>query len=197
MRFEIFKFETVKSTNDEAIKIIKSDKTEFGYVYSKLQSKGRGTRGRKWISDKGNLFGSIFFPLKKNFPPFNEFLIINSIIISEVIKYFCKNVRVNLKYPNDIFVNNKKICGILQEVITSNNKKFLITGIGINVISSPKIIEKYETTCISLYSEKKLKAEQIIDFIIASYEKFFTNLSSYNYMKFKKKADLMSLKHSK
>ncbi len=195
MKFEIFKFESVKSTNDEAIKIIKSDNKEFGFVYSKLQSKGRGTHGKKWISDKGNLFGSIFFPLKKNFPPFNEFLVINSVIISDVIKHFCRNVSVNLKYPNDIFVNKKKICGILQEIITSNNKSFLITGIGINVISNPKIIEKYETTCISLHSEKKLKIEQIIDFIIASYEKFFTNLSSYNYMKIKKKADLMSLNH--
>ena len=85
MKFEIFKFENVTSTNDVAINLIKEEQKKFGCVYANIQTKGRGTHGRKWISDKGNLFSSIFFPLKKNFPPFNEFSIINPIIISEII----------------------------------------------------------------------------------------------------------------
>ena len=62
MRFEIFKFESVTSTNDTAINLIKEKKKEIGCVYASTQTKGRGTHGRKWVSDKGNLFGSIFFP---------------------------------------------------------------------------------------------------------------------------------------
>ena len=91
----------------------------------------------------------------------------------------------------------KKVCGILQEVIISNNKKFLITGIGLNIVSNPKIDGKYEATNILLHTRKRLKIEQIINFIIASYEKFFNNLNSYSYIKFKNKADLMSLNHLK
>jgi len=192
MKFEIFKFESVTSTNDVAINLIKEEQKEFGCVYADIQTKGRGTHGREWISDKGNFFGSIFFPLKNNYPPFNEFSIINPIIISGVIKHFCKKENINLKFPNDVLVNGKKICGILQELIISNNKNFLITGIGINIVSNPNINNKYQATNILLQTKKKPKIEEIIDLIISSYEKFFVNLNSYNYASFKKKADLMA-----
>ena len=193
MKFEIFKFENVTSTNDIAINLIKNEQKETGYVYAETQTKGRGTHGREWISGKGNLFGSIFFPLKNNYPPFNEFSIINPVIISGVIKHFCKKENINLKFPNDIFVNEKKICGILQELIVSNSRKFLIIGIGVNIVSNPDINNKYQATNILLETQKKPKINEIIELIVSSYEKFFINLHSYNYEDFKKKADLMVL----
>ena len=193
MKFEVFKFENVTSTNDVAINLIKEEQKEFGCVYADIQTKGRGTHGREWISDKGNFFGSIFFPLKNNYPPFNEFSIINPIIISGVIKHFCKKENINLKFPNDVLVNGKKICGILQELVISNNKNFLIIGIGVNIVSSPNINNKYQATNILLQTKKIPKIKEIIDLIITSYEKFFANLNSYNYVNFKKKADLMAL----
>ena len=93
MKFTVFKFKSVTSTNDVAIKLIKENKLT-GCVYAERQTRGRGTHGKKWISDKGNLFSSIFFPLKKNYPPFNEFSIINPVIISNVIQCFCKKKKV-------------------------------------------------------------------------------------------------------
>jgi biotin-(acetyl-CoA carboxylase) ligase len=74
-----------------------------------------------------------------------------------------------------------------------NYKKFLIIGIGVNILSSPNIYDKYQTTNILLQTKKKPKIEEIIDLIITSYEKFFIDLNSYNYVHFKKKADLMAL----
>ena len=100
---------------------------------------------------------------------------------------------MNLKFPNDVFVNGRKICGILQELITSNNKKFLIIGIGVNVVSNPNINNTYKATNILLETKKTPKIGEMIDLIINSYEKFFTNLNSYNYTNFKKKADSMVL----
>ena len=135
MRFKFFKYKIVTSTNDVAINLIRGDRKEIGCVYAESQTKGRGTHGNEWVSEKGNLFASLFFPLKDRHPPFNEFSIINSIIVSNVIKHFCKTQKINLKFPNDIFVNKKKICGILQEHIILNAKKFLLIGIGINIIS--------------------------------------------------------------
>ena len=193
MKFEIFKFEKVTSTNDIAINLIKKEQKETGCVYAETQTKGRGTHGKEWISDKGNLFGSIFFPLKNNYPSFNEFSTINPLIISDVLKHFCKKKNINLKFPNDIFVNEKKICGILQELIVSNSRKFLIIGIGVNIVSNPDINNKYQATNILLETQKKPKIKEIIDLIVSSYEKFFINLNSYNYEHFKKKADLMVL----
>ena len=193
MRFKIFKFKSVTSTNDVAINMIREEKKEIGCVYADKQTKGRGTHGNKWISDKGNLFGSLFFPLKDRYPPFNEFSIINSILVSNVIKNFCKKQKINLKFPNDIFVNKKKICGILQEHIIINTKKFLIIGIGINIVSNPNTKNKYQSTNILLETNKKPKIKEILDLIVASYEDFFIDLNSYNYKYFKEKADLMAL----
>ena len=192
MKFKIFKFRNVTSTNDVAINLIKEDKKETGCIYAEIQTKGRGTRGRRWISQKGNFFGSIFFPLKNYYPPFNEFTIINPVIISGVMENFCEKKNISFKWPNDVFLNGKKICGILQELITLNSKKFLIIGIGINIVSNPNINAKYETTNIFLETRKMPSIKEIINQIIFSYEKFFLNLNSYNYNNFKKKADLMA-----
>ena len=192
MKFEIFKFKKVTSTNDEAINLIKNKKKEEGWIFSKTQTKGKGTKGKKWISEVGNLFGSFFFPLEKKYPPFNEFSIINPIIVSDVIRKFCKKNKVSLKWPNDVFVNEKKICGILQEVVTINKKRFLIVGIGINIISSPDINGKYETTNIFNETRKKPNINKIINLLIVSYEKFFLKLNSYNFNNYKVKAELMS-----
>ena len=191
MKIETFKFKSVTSTNDVAINLIKEKKKKIGCIYADIQTRGRGTRGRKWVSAHGNLFGSIFFPLRKNYPPFNEFSIINSVIISSVIEHFCEKKKISFKWPNDVFLNGKKICGILQELITLNSKKFLIIGIGVNVISNPNINNKYQATNILLETRKKPSIKKIINLIILSYEKFFFNLNSYNYKDFKKKAEIM------
>jgi len=193
MKLEIFKYDSVTSTNDVAINLIKLKKKENGCVFADIQTKGRGTQGKRWISSKGNLFSSIFFHLKKNYPPFNEFSVINPVIISNVIKSFCKKSNVSFKWPNDVFIERKKICGILQEVITLNSKKFLIIGIGVNIVSNPNINSEYKATNILLETMKAPSLEDVIDKIIFSYEKFFFNLNSYNYKNFKKKAELMAL----
>ena len=193
MKFEIFKFKKVTSTNDMAINLIKEKKKEVGCVYANTQTKGRGTHGRKWISDEGNLFGSIFFPLKNNYPPFNEFSIINPVIVSSVIKHFCKKKDISLKFPNDVLVNGKKICGILQEIITLNSREFLIIGIGVNIVSNPNINISYKATNILMETKQKPTIKEVINLIIFSYENFFTDLNSYNYLNFKKKANLMAL----
>tara|TARA_B000000460_G_C21346168_1_gene319213 strand:+ start:73 stop:642 length:570 start_codon:yes stop_codon:yes gene_type:complete len=187
MKFEIFKFKSVTSTNDVAINLIQEEKKEIGCVYANTQTKGRGTHGRKWISDEGNLFGTLFFPLKSNYPAFNEFSTINPVILSNVIENYCEKKNISFKWPNDVLVNGKKICGILQELITSNSKKFLIIGIGINIISHPNINGEYKATNIFLETKIKPSIREIIDKIVFSYEKFFLNLNSYDYLNFKKK----------
>ena len=179
----------VTSTNDVAKELIKGNKKESGCIFADYQTNGRGTRGKKWISQKGNLFGTFFFHLKNSYPPFNEFAFINLVIILGVIEKFCEKKNITLKWPNDIFVNKKKICGVLQELITQDEKIFLIIGIGINIVSNPEIKGEYKATNIFDETKKKPKIDDIINTIISSYEKFFLNLETYNYSNFKKKAE--------
>jgi len=192
MKFEIFKFETVTSTNDIAANLIKDKKKVYGYVHANNQTKGRGTKGKKWVSKVGNLFGSIFFPLKNEYPPFNEFALISPVLISNIIKRFCVDKNITFKWPNDVLVEGRKICGILQEVISTNSNKFLIIGIGINIVSSPKIDIDYNATNIFFETKKIPKSKEIINLIIKSYEKFFRELNTYSFLYYKKKVELIS-----
>jgi BirA family transcriptional regulator, biotin operon repressor / biotin---[acetyl-CoA-carboxylase] ligase len=191
MKLKIFKFDNVTSTNDIAMNLIKKQKKKSGCIYAKVQTKGRGTYGKKWISNEGNLFASIFFQLKDNYPPFNEFLLINSVIVSELIQHYCTKSKISIKFPNDILINKKKVCGILQEVLTSNKKFFLITGVGINITSNPNVSKDYKTTNILLETNTKPKIIEIINHLKKLYENFFTNLESYSYEDLKKKANMM------
>ena len=152
-------------------------------------------RSRKYyyISSSSRKFTSLFFPLKKNYPKFSEFSIINPILISDIIKFFCNKKSINLKFPNDIMIDNKKICGLLQELITLNNKQFLIIGIGINLISSPDLQNDYKTTNILSETNKKVDKKEMINLIVSSYEDFFKNIKSYKYINYKQKADLLAL----
>ena len=167
MKFKVYKYKSLTSTNDRAISFIKNKQIKFGYIFSDIQTGGRGTRGKKWISLKGNLFGSIFFPLEKNYPKFHEFSFITPIILYNVIKSFCKNCNLSLKWPNDILMNKKKICGILQEVIKKNDLNYLIIGIGINLIKNPDIKDK-KTTNIFKETNINIKKDIIIKKIIKS-----------------------------
>ena len=152
MKFKIFKYNSVNSTNEKAIELIKKKKYENGFVYALSQKKGKGRYGRRWISKKGNFFGSIFFHLKKNYPSVEEFSLINPILNIDILSKYCGRKKTFFKLPNDIYVNKKKICGILQEVIIKEQKKYLIVGIGINLFSNPKI-RNYPST--NIYSETK------------------------------------------
>ena len=107
MKLRLIKFSNVKSTNDEAIKKIKSMKIHAGIVYSYSQTKGRGTMGKKWISFNGNFFITIFFELKKNMPNFKEFSVLNPLILKKLLSRYT-NLNIKIKKPNDLLINNKK-----------------------------------------------------------------------------------------
>ena len=74
-----------------------------------------------------------------------------------------------------------------------DSKKFLIIGIGINIISNPKISTKHEATNIYIETKKRPSIKEVIDILINSYERFFLDLKKYNYINFKKKAESMAV----
>tara|TARA_B110001454_G_scaffold158351_1_gene147657 strand:- start:253 stop:759 length:507 start_codon:yes stop_codon:yes gene_type:complete len=163
MIYKIFNFKKVNSTNDIAIKKVKKGFVR-GLVHAEFQKKGRGQRGKKWISYKGNLFITIFFKINKK-TSLKNITFKNCNKIKKVISKLIKKKLIIIK-PNDLLLNNKKICGILQETVVHNNSLFLIAGIGINLIKSPKIIN-YPTTNIfdelGIIVSKKLIIKHIIN----------------------------------
>ena len=180
MKLNLIKFKKVKSTNDEAIKIIRSRKNKQGIIVSNLQTKGKGTMGKKWVSLKGNIFASVFFELKKNMPNYKEFSLINPLIIARILTKYT-SFQVKIKWPNDLLIKSRKVCGILQELIKIDNKSFLIIGIGINTLKSPNNV-KLKAISLMECSHKKINNREILSNLKKNYE-----LSNWRYWKYKYK----------
>ena len=159
MKFKIFRFKEVESTNNTAIRIIKNKKVNNGMVISELQKKGRGQYGKKWISYRGNLFVSFFYRLENLRLSLNQLSTINCMLVKKLLCVYYKK-KIQFKKPNDLLIKNRKICGILQETISRFNKRYLIVGIGINVVKSP-YINDYPTTNLFSLLNKKIPKKKI------------------------------------
>jgi len=180
MKLDLIRFKRVKSTNDEAIKIIRSKKNKQGIVISDLQTRGKGTMGKKWISQKGNFFASIFFELKQSMPKPKEFSLINPLIVKKILNKYSR-FEVKIKWPNDLLIKSRKVCGILQELIKLDKKNFLIIGIGINTLKSPND-KTFKSTSLLESSNKAINNHQILKNLKKNYE-----LSNWRYWKYKYK----------
>tara|TARA_B100000941_G_scaffold112260_1_gene78826 strand:- start:215 stop:727 length:513 start_codon:yes stop_codon:yes gene_type:complete len=161
-----FKYINVSSTNDVAVKKIKQG-YKAGIVISDAQSRGRGQYGRKWISKKGNLFFSIFFIIDERVQISKLVTSLLKIIKKILLKYTKSNL--NIKKPNDITIDKKKICGVLNETLFYNNLKFLVVGIGINIASSPNL-RNYQTTSLNEITNKKVSKIELLKKIIKAFE---------------------------
>jgi len=172
-----FNYKCVNSTNDIAINLIKKKNVRAGIVLAEKQKKGRGQRGKKWISYKGNLFVTIFFSLEKINLTLKQLTKFNANLVIKLISQYYKK-KIKLKSPNDIMVNKKKICGILQETIKKNNIQYLIIGIGLNLVSSPKI-NQYPTTSLYDLTNSKISVNKISKELKIMYKNFLKSQVSF------------------
>ena len=159
MKFKIFRFKKVNSTNNTAIRIIQKSDLDNGMIISEMQNNGRGQYGKKWISYKGNLFISFFYNLENFTVSVKQLTKINCLLVKKLLSLYYKN-KIIFKKPNDLLIDRKKICGILQETLVKLNKKYLIVGIGINLIKSP-YIKNYPTINLLDLTKKKLSKSKI------------------------------------
>ena len=178
MKFKQFKFKKVKSTNNTAIRIIKSSNFKYGMVISDTQTMGKGQFGKKWISHKGNLFVSFFYELKNIKPSLPRLTKINCLLIKKLLKnYYKKNIV--FKKPNDLLIQKKKISGILQEIISIFDDKFLIVGIGINIKKSPKI-RNYPTTSLDELTSKTISKRDVENKLKLIFERNYLKMYKLN-----------------
>ncbi len=178
MKLKQFNFKKVKSTNQTAIRFINSSKNEFGLIVSEAQSKGKGQYGRRWISYKGNIFLSFFFKLENINLSLNSLTKINSFLVKNVVSKYYKK-KITFKSPNDLLINKKKICGILQEKIEKSKKQYFVVGIGFNLIRSPNI-PNYPTTNLFEVTNKKINKKKFVKELKITFEKFLSKYYKNN-----------------
>ena len=172
MKLKQFNFKKVKSTNQTAIRLIESSKNEFGLIVSEAQSKGKGQYGRKLISYKGNIFLSFFYKMENINLSHSSLTKINCFLVKNVISKYYKK-KITFKLPNDLLINKKKICGILQEKIEKLDQNYLIVGIGLNLIKSPKI-KNYPTTSLLELTKHKTSKKMFQKQLKITFEKFLS-----------------------
>ena len=107
MKFTIFKFKKVKSTNSTAIRIIRNTNLNYGMIISETQNGGRGQYGKKWISYKGNLFVSFFYKLENLTFTLNQLTKINCLLVQKTLSLYYKK-KIIFKKPNDLMIGKKK-----------------------------------------------------------------------------------------
>ena len=159
MKFKIFRFKKVESTNNSAIRIIKNSQYDYGMIIANNQKKGRGQYGKKWISYNGNLFVSFFYKLNHLKVSLKQITKINCLLVKKLISIYYKK-QITFKKPNDLLINKKKICGILQEKVSKLDRKYLVVGIGINLIKNPNL-KNYPSTNLSTIINKKISKYRI------------------------------------
>lgn len=133
----IIRLETVDSTNNYAANLLKLSRVPEGTVITALeQTAGKGQRGSKWNSNKGDnlLCSIILYP--KMLRADMQFLLSQAVALAvrDMIEELVSTVDVQIKWPNDIVASGKKVCGILIETTLAEDKvQSAIVGIGINI----------------------------------------------------------------
>ena len=178
MKFKVFRFKKVKSTNNTAIRVLKNTNIYYGMISSESQNNGRGQYGKKWISHKGNLFVSFFYELENINIKIPRLTMINCLLIKKLLRNYYKK-KITFKKPNDLLIHKKKLCGILQETISFLDKNFLIIGIGININKNPKI-KDYPTTSLSELINKTINKREIENNLKLIFEKNLLKMYKIN-----------------
>ena len=186
-KINLFLKDEVTSTMDEAKNTL-CHSNHVSLFLAQTQNKGRGRILNIWDSKKGNIFFTLKFLPKKDINQFYQLGFIVSLQIKKTINFYNIN-NVFFKWPNDIYINDNKVGGILIESFFHNENNFCLLGIGINFESSPNI-SKYKTTYLKKYNknmELDLFLTYLIENIINSYNKW-NNYLTIDYINLYKKS---------
>ena len=139
MEFDFVFLDETESTNSEALKLAKStDRPTF--VVAKKQTNGRGRIDRSWSDLSGNFSGSILIKIDEDLQNLALRSFVAALSVFDAIDHkIGKEHELLIKWPNDLLLNGKKICGILLETRNFGTISTLVIGIGINLLSSPKL----------------------------------------------------------
>jgi BirA family biotin operon repressor/biotin-[acetyl-CoA-carboxylase] ligase len=135
MKFTILRFDSIDSTNSEALKQARVGADEGLCIIAKQQTAGRGRQGRAWISPKDSgLYVSVVLRPQLGAKYLSLITLAAAIAVFDMLTEM--GLAPDIKWPNDLLVSEKKICGILAETTESDKGFAVVVGIGINVKST-------------------------------------------------------------
>ena len=131
----MIELQSTTSTNDEAVSLIKSGQAWDGLVvWAREQTKGRGRRGRQWISPPGNLHCSMILDVAQYRAQAAQLGFVAAVALVDALAVLMPKQRFFCKWPNDVLVEDKKVAGMLLEAEGIN---WLVLGLGVDVAHCP------------------------------------------------------------
>ncbi|WP_236969745.1 biotin--[acetyl-CoA-carboxylase] ligase [Membranihabitans marinus] len=186
--FDLFKhFTSIQSTNQYCTELIaKSNPLPFTVISTDFQSNGVGQIGSKWISNIGEnvLMSIILYPDFINANESFKLHFLTSLSCVEVLRQYIDDDRIQIKWPNDILVDRKKIVGMLiKNTFSGHSIKNAIVGIGLNVNQTDFDQYLFSATSIASIIGRPLEVDTIRLEILENIKKFFELLKSNHSLK--------------
>ncbi len=172
---EIFSQRQVKSTNDLLKSNAEKGCKDGALCICEEQRLGRGRRGRSWtLEPKAGIAFSIV--LRPDFAPelAPNLTLLMGLAVNKALRSLC-GAESKIKWPNDIIINGKKVCGILVEMITEERDiKYVICGVGINV-SNKEFPEDLKNIATSIYIEtgKAFLRKDVLAAVLNNFEELY------------------------
>ena len=172
---EILYLDEVDSTNTAAKKAAENGAVHGTLVVSERQTGGKGRRGRAWDSPRGTgIFMTLI--LRPNMAPVHASMLtlVAALAVADGIRE-CTGAESLIKWPNDIVMSGKKVCGILTEMSADPDCiNYVAVGIGINV-NMEEFPEEIRGVAASIFTEtgKKTKRSLLISAVMAAFERYY------------------------
>lgn len=176
-------FDSIDSTNSEARRRLPAN-VKMSVYAAKFQTAGRGQRGNKWSSAAGqNLTFSVLLnfthPQMPDLAVRNQFLlsIASALSVSDLLRKL--NIRNTIKWPNDIYIGRRKVCGMLIENIVGNvGLEYSIIGIGLNLNQTDFPPELVNPTSVLVSSGLRTVPEEVLDDFLDIFSEYIPYLSN-------------------
>ena len=160
MKTLIEKHETLPSTNERAKELAKEGAPHGTVVTANAQTAGKGRRGRSFFSPIGGLYMSVVL---RDIKAPDMITPLAAVAVLEAIESLC-NIHLGIKWVNDLYLNGKKICGILAQA----REDFIILGIGVNLDST--LPDELSDIAASL--NKNISKEALVSAILSHLERY-------------------------
>ncbi|MDO4940114.1 MAG: biotin--[acetyl-CoA-carboxylase] ligase [Erysipelotrichaceae bacterium] len=194
MNYQLIQFDKLASSNDY-LKDNYEHLDDFTICRCNYQTEGRGRNKRQWLAAKNeNLLFSLLLLNKEIISKYKAISIVTAYSVLKVLeKYDLKGLAI--KWPNDVYVVDEKICGILLEAISNNELQCLIVGVGLNVNQTEFAVDNNPTS-VSKVLKKQIDINsfqyEIYDCLVNNINKlkdghdFYEEIKAYDYLKGKK-----------
>ena len=187
---EIHYFREVDSTNEVAKKLAREGAPEGTIIIAESQSRGKGRRGKKWISPLGGAWLSII--LRPNTLPINapQLTFIAGVAAAQTIKDEY-GLDAGIKWPNDVLIDKKKVCGVLTEISTEiNTIDYIVTGIGIDANIDVNLLPpelRDTTTSIKSELDHDISRMILVQKFLGNFETMYDEFNKGNFQEILRK----------